>query len=216
MSRLLKEAGQRDCGNLPVLQWAEDILAAFQSMRETQKIHLEPVRQSDTAGGEPGVMQALANRRSIRFWLPRPVKRPDVEKIIAAGLDGPLSCNRQAIRVGAVENELQHMQQGSAANKSMLAKALLILYIAVDRRMYYEKHAPALDASSFSANALLAAEAMDLGGCWLYQCEAAKQRTLRIRFGLSRYHYFYSALLIGYPAETAHKPPRKTVESVMA
>ncbi|MCP4213893.1 MAG: hypothetical protein GY765_04510 [bacterium] len=216
LSRLVEEANKRNCGNQQLLKWAEAIRAAFQLKQETKEMRLERVTERDTATSEPGVMEALLNRKSIRFWLPRSVKPPVVEKIIEAGLNGPLSCNRQAIRVGVVANETQHMVPGSAANKSMMAKAPLILYIAVDRRMYYEKYAPALDTGSFCANALLAAEALGTAGCWIYQCEAANQRKLRKRFGLSRSYYFYSALLIGYPAENAHKPPRKTVESVMA
>lgn len=215
LEELIHEAKGRDTGQRHLIQWAEGILDAFKSKQERKEKMVEPRTDGETVSGNPDVLNAVLNRKSVRFWLPRVVEPPLIKKIVEAGLNGPLSCNRQAIRVGVVENEPHGMVFGTAANKSMLSKAPLVLYVAVDRRLYYEKYAPGLDAGSFCANALLAGEALGLGGCWMYGCETADQRMLRKQFHLSRSYYFYSALLIGYPAENAHKPPRKSAESVI-
>ncbi|MCP5103421.1 MAG: hypothetical protein GY950_08580, partial [bacterium] len=179
LEKIAAEVAGRNLGRPHLIHWAETILAEFAAKQERKKMALpQPVDivDDDLPVSNPDIVRAISNRRSVRFWRPEPVDRESIEKIVEAGMNGPLACNRQALRVGLFENESDTMVLGTAANKSMLSKAPLILYVAVDRRLYYEKYAAALDAGSFCANALLAVEAFGLGGCWMYQCETADQK----------------------------------------
>jgi nitroreductase len=216
LKKMIEEAKKRNLKQEKIIYWAEELLDKF-ALRQQEKSRL--ISQCDAitipSNGNT-VIKAILSRKSIRFWLPKLVNRDLVEKIIEAGMNGPSSCNRQAIKVGVKENTVNNIIFGESNNKSMFSKAPLILYIAVDKRLYQEKYACALDAGSFCANALLVVEALGLGGCWIYQCESANQKDLRKQFNLPKYYYFYSALLIGYPAEVAEKPLRNDVKNVIA
>jgi len=199
-----------------IIEWTEKILDLFDIyLKKKEKIlslisgNISDVKSMDI------VLKSIKSRASIRFWKAEEIDERTIRKIVSYGLQGPISCNRQAFKICVEKNKKDYIELGSSINASMLKKAPVKMYIAVNLNIYREKSAPALDCGSFCANALLAAQSFGLGGCWVYACETINQDQIRTEFGISNSFYVYSILLVGHPIENPVKPARRDAESII-
>lgn len=175
-----------------------------------------PARQTDPrktpyrAGDRPVAeltadeLQTLAmRRRSIRFFLDRPVDRELIEKALDIALQAPSSCNRQAYRFlyfddPAVVRRLSEVPGGIAGYRVQS----LVVVVGTYRAYFDERDvkAPIVDASLAAMLFILALETMGLGSvCINWPSHASNETRLRSLISLDRDETVVMFIGIGYP-----------------
>lgn len=212
---LMKEFNKRNLNEQAIKEWIYNILKNYNTYEKTKKRIILAPKNTYQNLNEASVIENILNRASVRFWQSKIPSDKELELIIQAGLNGPISCNRQAFKICIENNPTDKIILGNANNTSLLRKAPTKLFIAIDERIYKEVYACALDCGSFCANALLAAHSIGIEGCWIYVCESQDQNKLRKLFNLAQHYYFYSVLLLGYPREVPIKPSRRNIKGII-
>lgn len=210
---LIDEFEKRDLKKDKLIIWSTEILDKYLRFLQTKELIVNRIDALDNLDNSETPLENIINRTSIRFWHPKLIDEKSIRVIIEAGINAPISCNRQAYKICIEQNKIENIIFGEAKNSSLFNKAPIKLYVAIDGRLYRENYACALDCGSFCANALLAARTLGIEGCWVYACESLNQIKLKKKFNLPKYYYIYSVLLLGYPAEKSNKPPRKSIEN---
>jgi nitroreductase len=197
-------------------EWARQVLDRFLTWCVKPTRDLQPPDPDGAPVADAGrCLRALRERRSVRFWQRQPVPRSLLLEVLEAATWAPSAFNRQPWRFCVVENDGQDRETvDDASNASMIAKAPVRVYVAVDGRLYEEEQAPVLDAGTAAMNLLLAAHAHGLGACLLYQGELVDQDALREYFSLGRDWTFPLVVLAGYPAEEPAAPGRVPVTEI--
>lgn len=128
------------------------------------------------------VLAAIKNRRSIRKYLPDPIKQEELEAILEAGAYAPSAHNDQPWhftvvrrkelldRINAKSKELMAAQDTQWIREMGQNPALHIFYHApavVIVSMRSGAMSPKVDCSAAIQNMLLAAESLDIGSCWI-------------------------------------------------
>ena len=195
--------------------WAEQILKQYLRWeREKKQARSIAIHEKKDKGN---LYEIIRQRRSIRYFEKRDIEREKILKILEAGRWAPCSGNRQAWKF-----IVQRRIQGTYIAKEELSfeseawrRGSVMIYVAIDERLYPEKYTAAMDAAAAIQNMLLMAYHLDLGGCWMYLSEIANQNKLRKKLGLEDYYYVYSTILLGYPAEFPKGPKRKPLEKAV-
>lgn len=193
--------------------WAAEILERYYRWCSGEGKWLEPVHENHVSLNND-IFSVIQQRRSVRFWKKKTVEREKIEKLITAATYAPSSCNRMPWRFFVVENDLNNLAEGDSTNQSILEKAPIKIYVGIDERLYPEVYAPALDAGFASQNIVLAAHALGLGSCVMYQCESVNQETLKTELHIPDYFRIYCVVLLGYPDEIPLMPGRVSIEEV--
>ncbi|MBN2559394.1 MAG: nitroreductase family protein [Phycisphaerae bacterium] len=194
--------------------WAQDMMKRYEEYRQTRK----KIVEKPSADAEPiatDIMSVMRSRRSVRFWRRKRVERHKIEAIVAAGTEAPCSCNRMTWRFYVVENDLDQMKDGAADTESMLDKAPVIIYVAIDERLYPQVYAPAVDAGLAIQNMLLAAHALGLGASLIYDTEVVEEKCNPKGLDIPDHCRIYCDILLGYPGEVPPKPERVNVDEVL-
>jgi nitroreductase len=192
--------------------WAKKILKNFDLWAKGSAKLIEPAAEMHAS--DTDLFSAMESRRSVRFWKNRPVEREKIKRIIRAATQAPSSCNRMTWRFFVVENDLSKVVEGNGTNPSLLEKAPVRIYIGIDERLYPEIYAPGIDAGCALENLVLAAHAIGLGACMMYQCESINQEKLRSELNIPEHYRIYCAVVLGYPDEAPLAPTRVAVEEV--
>ena len=135
------------------------------------------------------VLETIKKRRSIRKYLPEPLKDSELQAILEAGAYAPSAHNEQSWHFTVIRNK-ELLDRISAKTKEVMAvqsegwvkdmgnnKALHIFYhapVVVLVSMKKDAMSPLVDCSAAIENMLLAAESLDIGSCWI---------------GLARYYF---------------------------
>jgi nitroreductase len=153
------------------------------------------------------VIECIKQRRSIRTFLPKPVSKETIEKVIQAAILAPSAGNWQPWRFYIVVNEALRMELAKAASdQEFIAEAPVVLVVCAEpgrSEHTYGERARELfclqDSAAAIENLMLAAHAYDLGTCWVGDFdEAAVRKVLTIEA-----QYRPIALVpLGYPNET--------------
>ncbi len=201
--RVKKRAGDH-------ISWAERVLTRYQRWEKEKKRILEPVT-TNRIGQTDDIYGVIRGRRSIRYFQDGEIEKEKIERILEAGGWAPCSGNRQAWhfvvqKVGKVAGDVKS-KTDSENHKS--PHGAIVLYVAMDERLYPWKYAAAMDAAAAIQNMLLMAHQLGIGACWYYGAERLNQAKLRARLGLPNYCYIYSTVQLGYPAEEPEAPGRK-------
>lgn len=197
----------------PDISWARKMLKRYILWCSKEGKYITFPKMID-ANPDKNVFEVIRNRRSIRFWKKQPVLRTDIEKIIGAALYAPSVFHNMPFHFYVVENIPMAIIEGDSTDESLLQKAPIKLYVAMDERFYGEKHAPGLDAGMAIQNMLLAAHALGLGACVLYQCELIDQCRMQRLLNAPEYHTIYCVVVLGYPNEVPLPPGRARVRDV--
>lgn len=188
--------------------WGKDILHKYELWRDGKYKH----EIGSTVFQQPKTQSfedVIYSRRSIRYWSNKEVNHEIIYKIIDLGIMAPTSCNRQAFRITVAQNMDKNIDEGgNTTNKSMISKAPYVFYVSIDRRLYPEIHAPAIDAGIIGQNLMLGLQYYNLGGCPMYHGESYNQKYLRNQLKLDKYQFIYIAIPFGYPAEKPDTPTR--------
>ena len=135
------------------------------------------------------VIENIKKRRSIREYLPTPLKDSELKAILEAGAYAPSAHNDQSWHFTVIRNKelidriSVKSKEVMAADKSDWVNAMgknekfHLLYNApavIIVSMRKDAMSPLVDCSAAIENMLLAAESLDIGSCWI---------------GLARYYF---------------------------
>jgi nitroreductase len=180
-------------------------------------------------------LEALITRRSTRNYKPDPVEQEKLDRILEAGRQAPSGGNNQTshffvIRSREVldrlvemtekafsgmeitENTYASMKHSIAASKKggyVFCYNAPVLIIVANRKNYGNNIA---DCACAIENMMVAANALDLGSCWINQLKWLNEEAEIIeylhRFGMREDERVYGAVAIGYPATASGLPNR--------
>lgn len=212
VEKALKEWEARGYPMGPDKLWARRILHNFDRWARGSAKLIEPANAPRARGED--IFSVIEGRASVRFWKKKAVEKEKILSVIRAATCAPSSCNRMAWRFFVVQNDLDRVTEGNSTNLSLLEKAPVRIYIGIDERLYPEVYAPGIDAGCALQNLVLAAHALGLGACLMYQCESINQEKLRSELDIPEYYRIYCAVVMGYPDESPLPPSRVAVEEV--
>lgn len=197
---------------------SDDILWAEQTLKQYYKWEKErePIRSITMAEEKKNgsLYKIIKQRRSIRYFEKTDIKKEKLMKVLEVGRWAPCSGNRQAWKF-IVQRRIKGAyiaKQELSFEREEWRAGSVIIYVAIDERLYPEKYTAAMDAAAAIQNMLLMAHNLGLGGCWMYISELTNQNNLRKKLGLNDYCYIYAAVLLGYSAEHPEPPLRKPLE----
>lgn len=179
------------------------------------------------------VLQAIAERRSVRSYEPRPVPKDIIHKIIKAGNQAPSAMNSQPWRFVVVEDKEFHKKLTETAipkSKKRLEvlkevnperyQAIMKRYDELEDPIYYS--APVIifvigsgqfaDLSCPLAceNMMLAAFSLGLGSCWVHFGSLVTDNDeIKKELELTVDEKIYGPIIIGYTEKFPETPPKK-------
>lgn len=128
------------------------------------------------------ILKAIRNRRSTRAFLPQQIKDEEVKEIIDAGIYAPSASNKQPWHFTVIQNKeiLDRLSEDfkELARKSdsdyikkvgenekfhVFYNAPTVILISGDETNHYA----AVDCAAAAENILIAAEALNIGACWV-------------------------------------------------
>ncbi len=172
-------------------------------------------------------MEAILTRRSTRNYQPRAVEREKLEQILEAARQAPSGGNNQTNHflviqsrevlqklIGMTETafakmesdentypSLRHAIEASKKGGYVFCYNAPLLIIVANRRDYGNNLA---DCACAIENMMIAANALDLGSCWINQLRWLNEDPALVEYlsslGMKEYERVYGAVIIGYPA----------------
>lgn len=180
-------------------------------------------------------LETILTRRSTRSYKSAPVERDKLEQIIEAGRHAPSGGNNQTNHFIVVQNpdvlqklaslaeeafaKMEVTEQTYSSLKSSIMQSKKGGYV-----FYY--HAPVLiivanqknygnniaDCAVAVENMMIAANALDLGSCWINQLKWLNEEPSVLDYlrtlGLKENERVYSSMIVGYPKSADGKPNR--------
>ena len=124
--------------------------------------------KQQAAENMPSVMEIIAQRRSYRGrYLPDPVPREDLQRILQAGLDAPSGCNKQTASLIAVDDPGTLAKLRAVIQPPVAETAPAVICVLTRRINAYRDRCFAVqDYSAAIENMLLAIEALGYRSCW--------------------------------------------------
>ncbi len=181
-------------------------------------------------------LEALMTRRSTRNYRPDPVEEEKLEKILEAGRQAPSGGNNQTChffvirsrevldrliilverafaRMEVTEDMYASMKHSVTAAKKggyVFCYNAPVLIAVANRKGYGNNMA---DCACAIENMMVAANALDLGSCWINQLKWLNEETEILEYlrslGLKEDERVYGAVIIGYPATESGLPDRR-------
>lgn len=181
-------------------------------------------------------LEAILTRRSTRNYKPDAVEEEKLEQILAAAKQAPSGGNNQTnhflvIRNPEVLRKLAAMAQevfagmeitedtyASLKNSIMQSKKggyvfcynAPVMVVAANRKGHGNNIA---DCACAIENMMIAANALDLGSCWINQLKWLNEEPAILGYlrtlGLKEDERVYGSVIIGYPATSDSLPNRK-------
>ena len=180
-------------------------------------------------------LEAILTRRSTRNYKPDPVEQEKLEKILEAGRQAPSGGNNQTshffvirnrdvlnklidmtekafTKMEATENtyaSLRHSIEASRRGGYVFRYNAPVLIVVANRKDYGNNIA---DCACALENMMVAANALDLGSCWINQLKWLNEEPEIVEylqgFGMKEDERVYGAVIIGYPATDTGLPNR--------
>jgi nitroreductase len=155
-------------------------------------------------------MEAIGRRRSTRRFKPDPVPQELLRQIVDAGRLAPTAHNDQPWEFVVVTDAVRRGRIAQIADfgKFIADAPACIVTLAQPTRYYVE------DGSAATANMLLAATALGLGGCWVAGDKKPYAAQIVSLCGAPANLKLVSMIAIGYPAETP-SPDKRSLDEVL-
>ncbi len=180
-------------------------------------------------------LEALVTRRSTRNYKPDPVEQEKIDKILEAGRQAPSGGNNQTSHFFVIRNRevldklivmtekafaamevtentyasMKHSINASKKGGYVFCYNAPVLIVIANRKGYGNNIA---DCACAIENMMVAANALDLGSCWINQLKWLNEETEIIEylrgFGMKEDERVYGAVIIGYPATESGLPNR--------
>ena len=143
-------------------------------------------------------LEAISKRRSVRVFKPDPVSREMLRKIVDAGRLAPTARNEQPWEFVVVTDAAKRRGRADLRpNGPFIAAAAACIIVLAKPAQYFLE-----DGSAASANMLLAATGLGLGGCWVAGHGKPYASRVVSLCGAPADFKLVSMLAIGYPGES--------------
>ena len=159
-------------------------------------------------------MNSILTRRSIRNYLNKPIPEDILNQILLAGTYAPSAKNKQSAIIIAVTNpeiikRLSQLNASIMGNKSIdpFYNAPAVLIVLADKNNKNHLY----DGTLVMANLMLAAQAFNLGTCWIhrakemFEAKEGKEILKSLNIPFDEYEGIGNCI-IGYPANTNIQP----------
>lgn len=169
-------------------------------------------------------MDVVSHRGSCRAYLSKNVEEDKIEKCLEAARHAPSACNKQPWRFRIVTDETLRKEicdKGLLPGIPMpwLNDCPVIVVLCADTNIVTHKLAPMLskvkyhliDIGIAGEHFVLAAEAQGLGTCWIGWFNPKQIRKI---IKVPRHLQILSLISLGYPAEPANPPVKKSIEEI--
>ena len=184
-------------------------------------------------------LEAIMTRRSTRHYKPDPVETEKIEKILEAGRQAPSGGNNQTSHFLVIrnrdvldrlirltekafagmeitENMYASMKHSVAAAKKggyVFCYNAPLLIVVANRQNYGNNFA---DVACAIENMMVAANALDLGSCWINQLRWLNEEPEIVSYlqelGMKEDERVYGAVIIGHPATESGLPNRNRMQ----
>lgn len=184
------------------------------------------------------VLETLRQRSTLRKFSDRPVDSEVEDAIIQAALRAPTASNMMYYSIIKIhDKDLQMTLQKNCKNQPYISKAPMMLVFCADYQRWADLfaedgvpekceevgavfHRPnernfllaAIDATLAAQNAVIAAESLGLGSCYLGHIMGHVESNREL-FDLPEYVYPILAVIFGYPAEGVNRIPTQRFDS---
>lgn len=160
-------------------------------------------------------LEVLYGRRSIRKYKSEQISDTELEQILKAGICAPTAMNYQSPIIVAVQNkeDIEHMSQmnrkfmGVTTDPFYGAPTVLVVLARADM-----KNAVA-DGSLVLGNLMNAAEALDIGSCWINRAKEVfdtdEGKALLKKWGIEGEYIGVGNCILGYKDEHPEMKKRK-------
>jgi nitroreductase len=175
------------------------------------------------------IMDVIKSRRSIRGFSEEQIKQEELDVILEAGRYAPSAAGKQAWHFTVIQDQQILDEISSEAKRIYRSSAVEFLQnIGSNEQFHTFFHAPTViiisgetnsiapnsDCAVAAQNIMLAAEALQIGSCWISaaavitQTEAGKK--IIERLGLPEGYAPFNSIVLGYKkAERNDAPPRR-------
>ena len=180
-------------------------------------------------------LEAILTRRSTRNYTADPVEQEKLEKILEAGRQAPSGGNNQTSHFFVIRNpdvldklvdmtekafskmevtentyaSLRHSIEASRRGGYVFCYTAPVLIVVANRKDYGNNIA---DCACAIENMMVAANALDLGSCWINQLKWLNEEPEIVEylqgFGMKSDERVYGAVIIGHPATDTGLPNR--------
>lgn len=159
------------------------------------------------------VLQAIADRRSIRAYEDKPLTEEQINALLRAGVQAPSARNSQPWHFTVVRDQALIKEVNDAANEKLgrsgdiFYDAPLAIFLSADPEGSYSR----MDCGIAVENIALAAHAMGLGSVILglpeHAFKTSKADALKEKLKFPPGYAFMIAIAIGHPATTKDAHP---------
>lgn len=155
--------------------------------------------------------EVVKNRKSVREYSDKEIKKELIEKIIDAGRLAATARNEQPWEfVATSDKEILKKICGMCPNGPFIKDAsYLIAVFSKDTKYYIE------DSSAATENMLLAIEALGLGGCWVAGDKKDYAEAVRKIFNAPGGYKLVSMITVGYPEKEEKPRPKRSLKDVL-
>ena len=180
-------------------------------------------------------LEAIMTRRSTRNYKPQPVEQEKIEKLLEAGRQAPSGGNNQTSHFLVIRNRevleklivltekafagmeitenmyasMKHAVEASRKGGYVFCYNAPLLIVLANRKDYGNNMA---DCACALENMMIAANALDLGSCWINQLKWLNEEPEILEYlyslGMKETERVYGAVIIGYPATDSGLPNR--------
>ena len=157
--------------------------------------------------------EVVNSRRSVRQYLPEPVPRDVLRRIVAAGVEAPSGCNLQ-LRQYLIVDDPQLMDRIRPVSKSLTGATTAIVLLVEPRATSFGMEFWVQDASAAMENMLLAAVALGYAGCWVEGALRRSEDLLRKELGVPDSLRVWSLMPVGKPVAIPARPDKPKADDV--
>lgn len=166
------------------------------------------------------VMEALKGRQSVKSYLPTPVEKEKLEKVLEAGRLAPSSYNSQCRRfIVLTDPAVKKAIRDEAGTQPMIEQAPVVIVVCATPDHEHEDAMPCgevkhpIDMALSGAYMMLEAYDQGLGTCWLgaFDAEAVKKV-----LGIPADVKVVTMIPLGYHDGTQPRRDRKPLEEIVS
>ena len=170
----------------------------------------------DTVDKEPHLMdffEVVNSRRSVRQYLPEPVPRDVLQRIVAAGVEAPSGCNLQ-LRQYLIVDDSQLLDRIRPVSKSLTGATAAVVLLVEPRATSFGMEFWVQDASAAMENMLLAAVVLGYAGCWVEGALRRSEDLLRKELGVPDSLRVWSLMPVGKPVAVLARPDKPKADDI--
>jgi nitroreductase len=182
----------------------------------TQVLPFRQYGELDMTDLNPDIFQIMEKRQSVRHYSSRPVEEKKLIAVLNAARISPSAKNRQQRKFIVIRNPETRKQLIEAARgQEWVGQAPVIIVccgLDPEYRMTCGQPGDVIDVSIAIDHMTLAATALGLGTCWI---GAFYQDQVKKIIGIPDHVQVVQLLVIGYPAGTEPRTPRKDLDDLV-